>query len=184
MWYLRIPKDRIAVLIGTNGKVRKRIEEKTGVTIQIDSKTGEINIDPENADPVMALKARDMVKAIGRGFSPERAEALLNEDVYLQIIDIRDYTGKNRNRVRRMRGRVIGRKGKTRRLIEEYSEAEISIYGNTIGIIGDPWALEVAREAIHMLLSGSEHGTVYRFLERKRRELKQKRFQELISGSF
>jgi ribosomal RNA assembly protein len=34
--------------------------------------------------------------------------------------------------------------------------------------------VQVAREAIEMLIKGNMHGTVYRFLHRKRRELKKK----------
>ncbi len=40
-----------------------------------------------------ALQARDIVLAIGRGFSPERAQRLLKDDTYLQVLDIKFTTG-------------------------------------------------------------------------------------------
>jgi ribosomal RNA assembly protein len=39
-------------------------------------------------------------------------------------------------------------------------------------IIGNSVQLPIARSAIDMLLSGSEHATVYRFLERSRTTLR------------
>jgi len=47
----------------------------------------------------------------------------------------------------------------------------LSVYGDTVGIIGNSVQMPVARTAVDMLLSGSEHATVYKFLERKRAEL-------------
>ena len=173
MQYVRLPKERVGVLIGKNGEIKLEIEKKSGVPINIDSESGEVIVETGKAkDPVMGLKVIDLVKAIGRGFSPERAFRLLDEDVYLRGFDIRDYTGKNPKRVRRMRARLIGTKGKTRNLIEELSNTEISIYGNTIYIIGSLEEMGIAETATDMLLSGSEHAAVYRFLEGKRRELK------------
>jgi ribosomal RNA assembly protein len=173
MQYLRLPKDRVGVMIGKKGETKLQLEELTGVKMDIDSETGEVAIDNDKIeDPVMVLKIVDIIKAIGRGFSPERAMMLMDENVYLRGFDIRDYAGKNPKHVRRIRARLIGSKGKTRKLIEELSNTEISIYGNTVYIIGPIESLGIAETAVDMLLSGSEHAAVYRFLENKRRELK------------
>lgn len=173
MLYDRIPIERIGVLIGHDGKVKETVEKRCGTRILVDSKTGEVAIDETVAkEPVYALKARDFVKAVGRGFSEERAMRLMDDDCYLEVIDIRDFTGKSKNRMQQVRGRLIGQKGKTRRIIEELTGSDLSIYGSTVSIIGDTLQLEIAKRAVMMVLGGSEHSTVYRFLERKRAELK------------
>jgi len=182
MFYLKVPKERIAIIIGTQGRTKRRIEKLAGVKLEIDSKGGEINIMDDYADPILALKVRDVVRAIGRGFSPRRAESLFSDDAYLEVLDIREYSGKSPKRVNEIRGRVIGRDGRTREMIEEYTEAEISIYGNTVAIIGALDAVDAAKHAVDMLLRGSRHGSVYRYLDRRRRKQKQKEFQELIAG--
>ena len=182
MFYLKVPRERIAIIIGTEGRTKRRIEKLAGVRLEIDSRGGEINIVDDNADPILALKVRDVVRAIGRGFSPRRAESLFSDDAYLEVLDIREYSGKNIKRVNQIRGRVIGRDGRTREMIEEYTEAEISIYGNTVAIIGTLEAVDASKHAVDMLLSGSRHGSVYRYLDRRRRKQKQKEFQELIAG--
>jgi ribosomal RNA assembly protein len=172
MRFVKIPQERVGVLVGTNGEVKKRLEEKTGTAIDIDSKSGDVTIDDSKAeDPILALKCADMVKAMGRGFSPEKAMNLLSDDVYFTLMDIRDYVGKDKKHVRRVRGRVIGQRGKTRRLIEELIGVFVSVYGNTIGVIGGRVEMGIAVHAIELLLSGSEHSTVYGFLEKKRREI-------------
>jgi len=58
------------------------------------------------------------------------------------------------------------------RLIEELSGVEVSVWGHTVALIGGTFEMAIGREAVLMLLRGSEHKTVYRFLERKRADIK------------
>lgn len=172
MYFIKIPKERIGVLIGQNGTIRKQIEERSGIKINIDSETGDVELDEEHADPVLVLKVRDIVKAIARGFSPERAFLLFSDEMYFDLIDIREYSGKDPKDISRLKGRIIGTDGKTRRIIEELSGAAVSVYGNTVGVIGDVEGMGIARKVIEMLLEGSEHSTVYRYLERMRKRMR------------
>jgi ribosomal RNA assembly protein len=172
MHYARIPADRVGVLIGPEGGTKRRLEEATGTAVQVDSGTGEVSIDESRAaDPVLALKARDIVRAIARGFSEERAFRLLGDEAYLEILDIKDFAH-SKNRVAQVKARLIGARGKTRRLLEELTGVDVSVSGHTVALIGDPFEMVIAREAVLMLLRGSEHATVYRFLERKRADIK------------
>lgn len=168
--HVRVPMERVAVLIGPKGEVRRYIEDRCGVSLDIDSADGSVVVHEEGAeDPFVAMRAGEIVKAIGRGFSPEHAFALPRDAFYSHLRDITDYFGKKPNPVRGMRARLIGTGGKTRRVLEDLSECHISVYGDTVGIIGDEWGSGVARRALDMLLSGSEHRTVYAFLEKMRR---------------
>lgn len=172
MLYARLPAERVGVLIGPEGSTKSRLQETTGTQITVDSATGEVTIDESRApDPVLALKARDIVQAMARGFSEERAFRLLDEDAYLEVLDIKDFAH-SKNRVAQIRARVIGTRGKTRRILEELTGVEVSVWGHTVALIGGAFEMAIAREAVVMLLRGSEHKTVYRFLERKRADLK------------
>ena len=180
--HVRIPMERVGVLIGPNGSVKREIEESLGVRLAIDSRTGDVEIElaEGNPDPSSLLRARDIVLAIGRGFSPERAFRLLrDEEALLRIIDLREIFGRSKSDIVRVKGRIIGREGKTRRIIEELTGAYVSVYGHTVAIIGGYEQVQVAEEAIQMLIEGRMHSTVYRFLHRKKREMRRRRALEL-----
>jgi ribosomal RNA assembly protein len=178
--YIKIPRERIGALVGLDGHVKAAIEKKLSVTLKIDSESGDVQITLLSTakDPTVLFRAREVVTAIGRGFSPDHAFRLLNDDeTVLEMIDLRESVGRSQSDQKRLKGRVIGKEGKTRRIIEELSEANISVYGHTISIIGQADQAAIAREAVWMLIRGSLHGTVYRFLHKKRRELKKKRLE-------
>jgi len=178
--FTKIPKDRIGALIGPEGQVKENIEKKLGVGLSIDSETGDVTITlgSEAQDPSLLFRAKEVVTAIGRGFSPDRAFRLLHEeDAVLEVIDLHEMFGRSLSDLQRVKGRIIGQEGKTRRIIEELTEADVSVHGHTVAIIASVDQMEVAREAIQMLLRGSQHSTVYRFLHRKRRELKKKKLE-------
>jgi len=166
---LKVPKDRIAVLIGKSGDVKKRIEEETNSHISIDSKEGEVRITGD--DSLGLFSAREIIKAIGRGFSPETALLTLKSDYSLELLAISDYVGKSQKTARRLKARIIGTEGKTRKQIEYATETNISVYGKTVGIIGEAEHVMIARRAVESLLAGATHSSVYRWLEKKNKEL-------------
>ncbi len=173
----RLPQRRIAVLIGKGGETRKMIEESIGGKLAIDSKTGDVSVEWEgDPDPVKRMKIPEVVSAIGRGISPERAVKLIEDDFFLQMYDIRDWVGRRTNQTRRMRGRLIGRNGRIRTLIEEISGCEIAIFGSTVAIMGNSDGLALATTAVEGILGGSEHSTVLFGLEqdKKRQRLSSK----------
>lgn len=170
---IRIPTDRVGVLIGAKGSTKQKIEKSTGVRLSVDSEEGDVEIDLTGAkDQGTALAVANVVTAIGRGFSPQKALLLLQDEYYLEVFDIRDYVGKRKESVIRMRSRIIGSGGKTREIIEELTGAFVSVSGNTVCLIGDIMQLDVAKKAVDMVLSGSEHAAVYKFLEGSRARLK------------
>jgi ribosomal RNA assembly protein len=171
MQHVKVPDDRIGVLIGRGGETMREIEEQAEVRLDIDSESGKVRIE-KVGDPVLGLKGPDIVKAIGRGFSPEDALTLLDDDMMMfEIVDL-DAATRNKNDLRRYKGRLIGEDGRTRELMEELTGASIAIYGSTLSIIGGPEEVGAVREATEMILDGAPHGAVYSFLEEKRNELK------------
>lgn len=162
---IKIPKERISVLIGKDGSAKRQIESKTKTILKIDSKEGNVNITGE--DSLDVYNTTNIITAIGRGFNPRIALLLLGENFVLEIVYIRDFSGKSKLKQIRIKSRVIGKKGKARSLIEEITGTHISIYGKTVSIIGEVEKAFVARRAIEMLLSGSKHSSVYGWLERQ-----------------
>ena len=170
MQHVKVPQDRIGVLIGEGGETMREIERRAEVRLDIDSETGSVAVDSVG-DPVTGIVAPDIVRAVGRGFSPEAALSLLDSEMRMfDLIDLDEQT-RNKNDLQRQKGRLIGENGRTRELMEELTGAEVVIYGSTLGIIGQPEEVEAVRRAVGMILDGAPHGAVYSFLERKHNEL-------------
>jgi ribosomal RNA assembly protein len=177
--FVRIPKERVGILIGPEGKVKQHIEDRLNVKLDIDSEGSvTISLSEEASDPSLLLKAKDVVTAIGRGFSPNVTFRLVrNEDDIFDMIDLRQIFGRSESDMKRIKGRIIGADGKTRKLIEELTEANMTVYGHTVGFIGSFEQVDAARNAVQMIIEGCQHHTVYKYLQRKRTELKKEKLE-------
>lgn len=173
--YVKVPMDRVAVIIGPDGKTKALIEERSTASLTIDSQTGSIEItDPR--DPILAMKAAEVIKSIGRGFSPDKVLRLFDDDMLtVEIMDLSHIAGTSKE-LKRIKGRIIGKGGKSREIFENLTGCKISVMGKTVSILGHLDQILVARTGIEMLINGSPHGPVFSFLEKKRRELKENRW--------
>jgi len=158
------------VLIGPGGEIKNLIEEKTTAKLDIDSETGTVSV-VSAEDPLKAMRVTDVVRAIGRGFSPERALPILDDEMLmLDVLDLSKMVD-TKDDMARIKGRIIGKDGKTREIMESMSGTRVSVYGKTVALIGYPEQIRVARSAIEMLLEGAPHGNVYSFLEKKHQDM-------------
>lgn len=162
---IKIPKERIAVLIGKEGLIKRQLQKETETKITV-NKEGDVLIEGE--DSLKVYSALQIIKAISRGFNPKIAQTLLNEQYIMDVLNIKDFTGKSENKFRRRKARVIGTKGKAWKLIEQLTDTNISVYGKTVAIIGLTENVILAKQAVEKLLRGAPHSHVYIFLEEKK----------------
>ena len=156
--HISIPEERLKSL-----KRLKDWQKKLKDFLYVDAKIDEDVI--ISGDALQVIVAREIVKAFGRGFNFDDCLDLLDEEYFLEIININEFTVKSKNRQVILKGRVIGEGGITKKLIEKSAEVKLAIYGKTVSIIGKPHNIKIAKSAIEMILFGSEHNSVYRFLE-------------------
>lgn len=177
--FTRIPRDRIGVVIGPKGRVRVSLEKRFQVELIVESDTGNVDIilAPEHEDVTTIFTVRNIIQAIGRGFSPERAMILANDEHDILIIDLEEHVGNSKNAQNRVKGRIIGKGGKSRALLEELTETFVSIYGGTVAVIGPYENLPIAKESIMMLINGAFHKTVWNHLYAYRRKMKKEKGQ-------
>ena len=164
MEQLKIPKERIPMLVGIKGATKRKIQKLTNTTLKINSENGDVFIEGESIDIFNCL---NVVKAIGRGFNPDIALKLLNEDYTLEIIPVEEFS-RNKKGLIRIRSRLIGTEGKARDTLEKMTDTNIVVYGKTVGIIGKIEDVMVARQGIINLLHGSKHGNVYSYIEKQK----------------
>ena len=163
MQFVRIPEERVRVLIGEAGATKKALEARTKCRISLAD--GEVSVEGESLDEWVA---KDIVHAIGRGFNPERAMFLLKDGFVLDFIELNEFTNTPKAR-ERIKGRIIGENGRTRKFIEKNTGAMLSVYGKTVAFIGAFDSVALAKEACTMLCSGSRHAGVYKFIEKKQK---------------
>ncbi|MCS3924197.1 KH domain-containing protein [Methanosalsum natronophilum] len=170
MTHIKIPQDRIGVLIGPDGNTKKTIEEMSESELRVDSESGMIEIIP-GEDPVKSMRAADVVHAIARGFNPEKVFEMFDDEMMIfDFIDISQNTGSQKE-MKRLKGRIIGKDGKARITIENLTGVKVSVYGKTVSMIGYPEQIQIARAAFEMLIKGVDHGSVFSFLDKKRPEI-------------
>ncbi len=154
---ISIPKERIPVLIGTRGKTKREIEYITTAKIAVGE---EIVID---GDAPSCITAENIIIAIGRGFAPDKALLLVNEEYSIIILELPH----NYRALKRISSRLIGTNGKARRNLEQMTKCLVSVYGKTVGIIGHFDDISTAKIAIERLISGASHKTVWEFIRNR-----------------
>lgn len=160
---IKIPKERVAVIIGEKGSTKRDIQRKTKTKLSINSKEGDIKIEGEESLNVFLTV--QVIKAIGRGFNPDIALNLIRENYNLEILNIKDYVRSTKNDQERIKARIIGTKGKARKTIEHLTNTYICVYGKTVSIIGLVEDVIFARRAVEKLLKGTPHGNLYKWIE-------------------
>jgi ribosomal RNA assembly protein len=165
---VKVPQNRVAVVIGKKGITKTEIEEATSCKLAVNTEDNLVSISGD--DPMMVYTVQQIVKAIARGFNPKKALLLLKGDFVLEIIELRNYIKKEH--MKRVKGRIIGEEGKCRNAIELHTESYISVYGKTVCVIGRAEGAALAKHAILDIIHGSPHANVYKWLEKKRAELR------------
>jgi ribosomal RNA assembly protein len=164
--YLKVPKDRVGVLVGKDGRTKSMLEKKCKVRLDIGQEGGVSIVSPDE-DGYKEWRALGVVKAIGRGFNPKYAIQVLKEGHVLSIINLYDVLNRKDSDLKRVKGRVIGEKGKAWRTIEGLTNTRMAVYGRTIGIIGMEEDVDLCERGIQMIIDGARHQSVYSFLEKE-----------------
>lgn len=150
--------------IGEVIKNKTDLERKLNVKIEI--KGNKVFISGDSIDEYSASLVFD---AINFGFSIKKSLVLKDENMQFKIIRIKQHT---KRKLRDIRARLIGTKGKTRKTFSEISGCDVFIRDSDVGIIGNTETVENVETAIINLIRGSRQANMYRYLERMNREKK------------
>ena len=156
-----IPKTRVAVVIGKKGSTKRSLEKYTRTKLKIGKEGDVFIIGEDNLDVFIATS---VIRAVGRGFNPDIARLLLNDEYTFEVINIKDFTKGSERKLERLKSRLIGTKGGARHNIEKNTGTNISIFGKTVAIIGKYEQAILAKNAVEKLLKGSPHGNVYKYI--------------------
>lgn len=157
--------DRIPVFIGKAGSKKREFEKRFDAKISVDSETGEVIINSE--DSVNNFVLTHIISAINLGHNPDNAMSLEDEHCVFDVIDVKTLI-KDRHRLNIVLGRIIGKEGSTRKLIEEITKCSVSVKDHFVSIIGPYENTLLVHEALDMLIKGASHKSFYSYLERNK----------------
>ncbi len=119
-------------------------------------------------DPLSVFNLKNVIKAIGRGFSATDAFRLFSGDETLSIINIPEIVGEREKTIVRMKSRIIGSGGRSKEHIEYVTNTRIAVYGKTISILGKHDDVADAEGAINMLLGGATHKSAFGAIQKRK----------------
>jgi len=156
------------LIIKSLTKIKKAIPViQRKIDIKIEAKRGTVVLDGTEFNEFTAEK---IIQAIDFGFDVEDAMGLVNEDVNIEYINIKEHT--HRKNLSEIRSRIIGVEGKAKRTIETLTGAAVVIHDNLVGIISDADHMPHAIQGIVSLIQGAKHSNVFSYIERQNSNLK------------
>lgn len=149
------------------GKVQIRMNPR--------KKTVEMRTCEHTEDPSYLEKSVQFVEAINIGFPIEDAISILKfNDVFLDHFEMSEVKTLRNFHVERAIGRIIGREGKTKDAIENFSRSRVIVREQSIHLLGSVENTRIAKDAICRLIMGSQPGSIFNRLRIINSKLKEK----------
>ncbi|MGC8586915.1 MAG: KH domain-containing protein [Candidatus Micrarchaeia archaeon] len=167
MQHFLIPRERAKLL---NGKLLEELEKRLGCSIRISDENA-VTLD---GDAYLEYNAKGVIFAFGRGFDAETSCKLLDDAHFLEVIDLKERIG-DESRRKQIKARIIGRGGAAKTYIEKFSGTNISVYGDTVSIIGALDDIKVAKAAINAIAEGSMHRKAYTLMQMEKEKLRREK---------
>jgi RNA-binding protein PNO1 len=157
-----IPANRLTPLKNNWPALISPIVQHLALNIRFNpaNKCVEIKGDEEKAQ--LLQKAEEFIKAFSYGFELQDAIVLLRlDDMYMDSFEVKDVKTLNGEHLSRAIGRLAGKSGRTKAIIENTSKTRIVIADSKIHILGSFKNIRIAKDAIVCLIQGSTPGKVY-----------------------
>eukprot|EP00656_Telonema_subtile_P056121 TRINITY_DN88_c0_g1_i2.p1 TRINITY_DN88_c0_g1~~TRINITY_DN88_c0_g1_i2.p1 ORF type:complete len:235 (+),score=48.87 TRINITY_DN88_c0_g1_i2:190-894(+) len=134
---------------------------KLQIRMNVKRKAVEIKTSPQTTNPGAIQKAADFVKAILLGFEMKDAIAVIRmDDLYVDSFDLDDVKILRGDHLSRAIGRIAGKDGKTKYMIENATKTRIVLADKHVHLLGSHTKIKVARDSICDLIMGSPAGKV------------------------
>lgn len=158
-------------------KIYTPIVEMARIQIRMDPRKGvvEMRTCEYTEDSSYLERAAQFVEAINVGFPIEDAVAILKfNDVFLDRFEMSEVKTLKNLHVERAIGRVVGREGKTKKYIEDFSRSRVLVKNQSIHLLGSLENTRIAKDAICRLIMGSQPGSIFNRLRIINSRLKEK----------
>jgi len=142
---------------------KEELERKLNIKISVKGIT--TTISGKEVDEYFAGR---VLLALDYPFLVDDALLLASEDYIFEVLNIKDFT--RRHDLDVVKGRIIGTKGKTLKVLEGLSGCALAVKDNFVAIIGHVDNFEEAKQAVVSLIQGKKQGNVYAYLEKSHKK--------------
>ena len=139
---------------------------QTSLKVKLDIKNKEIILKGKEIDKFIASP---IIEAVNKGFDTDTALLLRDENYIFECINIKALT--RRTDLYQVRARIIGKKGKTLRVLNDLTDCNIILHENQVFIIGPSEKIKDAINGLRKLIQGSKQSSTYSYLERARKNI-------------
>lgn len=172
-----IPKHRIRRIRENWIKIYTSIVEYARLQIRYNPENGcvDLRVCESTVDPGYLERGIVFITAILEGFSVEDSISVLKyKDVFIEKFEMSEVRKLRSNHMERAVGRIIGRQGKTKESIENFSKCKFILIDQKITILGCIENIKIAKDAICRLIQGSEPTSIFNRLQVKATKMKEK----------
>lgn len=158
-----------------------KLGKELDVTFEIKRSGESAGIIIKGGSPIHEYIVSEILEAIASGFDLETALLLRDEEFIFKKINLKTYAHGSRLEV--VKGRIVGKEGRVKQVIQDLSECFICLADNNASIIGKAENAELASRALEAIIRGSKHANIFKLLEKSRARLKkleQENIEELI----
>ncbi|KAF7576753.1 90S preribosome/SSU processome component KRR1 [Pyrenophora tritici-repentis] len=142
------PKYREQYLKGSWKFITQALQ-KQGIGCELNLVEGSMTVwtTQKTWDPAAILNARDLIKLLARSVPAPQAVKILDDEVAMDIIKIRNLVG-NKERFVKRRQRILGPNGSTLKALELLTECYLLVQGNTVAAMGPYKGLKQVRRIV------------------------------------
>ena len=151
----KIISEKILRIIRNRKKLQKILD------VEITNRGKEVFIEGKPEDEFIA---EGVIEALNFGFPFSTAILIKEQGFLFEILNIKNYT--KSNNLKRIKARIIGKKGSVLKTLSELTEGYFEIEDNKIGIISEANSMINCQNSIVSIIRGAKQAKVYSFLER------------------
>lgn len=133
-------------------------------------------------DPIFLERGGQFLQSILMGFPILQSVRILDEEIQIIKYKLEDVRKMNPNTMSRAIGRIVGKNGTTKKLIEECSNSLLIISDNCITLFGTHKDIKMAKESIRRLVAGKSVGSVHKNLKKLKAKEKREFFETIYAG--
>lgn len=159
-----IPAHRLRLIKQEWLNIYTPIIEYGKLQIRFNSKMRTIDLRTCSSTPDAALidRAACFIKAIVDGFRVSDAMAIMKfRDVFTETFELHEIRKMKNTHLSRAIGRIVGRGGKIKTAIENFSRCKLVIHDQRVFLLGCHENIKIAKDGIGRLVQGSEPESIF-----------------------